>query len=80
MALLILDDCSIGIGPNPEGGFLVKLTNIAGFPEGLDVLIPFQNGEWAYEQIRVAMSRSPKIETASPTQMRREVDGLHPTE
>jgi hypothetical protein len=45
MALIIIDDSSIGLAPSPDG-FVIKLTEISGFPEGLQILVPFE-GEQA---------------------------------
>lgn len=75
MALVVIDDSNVGIGIAPDNGFVIKLTEIEGFPEGLQILIPFE-GERAQvicENINHVMGKGgPKVEIASPSDLARE--------
>jgi hypothetical protein len=73
MALLIIDSSDVGVGANPEGGFVMKFSNIEGFPPGLILMVPFsETADWVYEQIGLQLNK-PKIETATPADVQEEV-------
>lgn len=38
--LIVLDTCNIAVSKNPEGGFMLRLSGIEGFPADNTVLLP----------------------------------------
>lgn len=77
MALIVIDDSSVGLAPSPDG-FAIKLTEISGFPEGLQILVPFE-GEQAdevFSHIRQIMDHKQQTSVpigATPADMQQEV-------
>lgn len=74
MAILVLDDCKVGVTPTADGnGFMLRLTEGA-IPVGVIILIPFEGemGTGAYAAIHEILG--PKLEKFSPSDLKKEVD------
>lgn len=82
MALIVIDDSKVGIGIAPDNGFVLKLIEIEGFPEGLQILIPFE-GERAQQVVeninRVMGIGTPKVKIASPSDLMKETVSDRPS-
>ena len=74
MAIVVIDECSIGASPLPTGGAALHLKEIKGFPEGMELVV--QLGPNALEEFLKMFK--PKVETATPQQAQKEAS-LHAT-
>ena len=70
--LVILDTCNIGVRKEPQGGLVILLTDIEGFP-GNSFMIPIEGKDRAQELINgMQEALGPKL-AADMRDMRKEV-------
>lgn len=85
MALLVLDSSAVGVSKAPNDGFVIQLSEIDGLPEGLKIMIPFEqpNATEVYDAIGDALGHvKKKSVVADLSTMRQETarHGLNTTE
>ena len=77
MALIVVDECGIGIAVGKEGA-VIRCKEIKGFPEGLELMIQLgpETTKGFYEGLKDEFDPAPSVVTATPSQAEREA-ALH---
>ncbi len=71
--LVILDQCNIGLAREPNGGFVLKMTDNEGMPPELALLLPVETKDVAYQLVDgIVEILGPRVHVSDLQSMKKE--------